>query len=421
MGELTIKYEDLQSIADNANTLASKAEEYVESLQNDVVNTFSGVTAGVNDILESAQYYVVTKQNQLASKATEYYTFAVNVGNLIAHAKEADKDVATKIENNQEDFLKKNSDIKAAEGIDAFLINLFVEVKNACPLFEIVVNITVAIFDELGSELDALKYFYECGGGKEICQIIGAAILVVASVAILLAAFPVSLALTLEGIVSMAALVSGVIGLVNSGFNLTYSVIALDSRQDGDPAWAKIYGDTDKASDSLRLTNFDSKLGNTLSYLGADAIDTVEFVTDCISIGNMSKNLLKKGIGEGWTKVFTGGIKGFKPEPTKMLDDIKGVYNTSIKGGFRLTKESSKYYKALGLNLKTLQKDFDVAVGLFSGEKSFGDAFGQYWSVSRNIQTSSTYKIYDKVIKTLDKESSLRGNCFGSKLIDYYF
>ena len=203
--------------------------------------------------------------------------------------------------------------------------------------------------------------------------------------------------------------------------NLYTSKEALISRQNGDPAWAKIYGDTDKVSDYWRLTNYDSKFVNTLSYLGADAIDTVEFVTDCISIGNMGKNLLKKGFGEGLTKVFTGGIKGLTPKPTTMIDDIKGIYNTSIKGGFRLTTESAKYYKALGANLKTLQKDFDVAVGLFSGDKNFGDAFGQYWSVSRNMQTSDTYKLYNKVTKALEKESNLRSNCFGSKLIEYYF
>ncbi|MBQ8488382.1 MAG: hypothetical protein IJ535_01235 [Pseudobutyrivibrio sp.] len=422
MAELTIDYDNLQGIIDSANTLAVKAESYYESLQNDVINSFGGVTAGVNDVLESAQYYVKAKKQQLADKANEYATFAKNVGVLMAHAIQADLDVATKIENNQEDFLKNHSEIKAAEGIEALMISLCIEAKNSRPIFNLFCDATVWVHDKISSGYDALKYFYECGGGKELCQIVGAALLFAASVCILLAAFPLSLAAGLfEAIVSISAVVSGAIGVVNAFANIYTSKKALEARNGGDPAWAKIYGDTDKASDWLRLTRFDSKLGNTLSYVGADAVDTAEFVTDTISIANMANKINSLGSGEGLYKSFTGTIRGLKPNSTRLVDDIKGLYNAGFKGGFRLTKETSKYYKAVGTGLKTMQKDFDVAVGLAMSHKTLGDAFKQYNPVSRALSTSQTYKFQDKIQKTMDKGGKIPPNSYSNNAIHYQF
>ena len=236
MSALIIDYSELQTIATNATSLASKAENYCNELNSTVYSAFGSVTAGVNDVLSSAMYYVAAKQKSLTEKAEEYARFAGNVCTLIEHAKQADQDVATKIENNQEDFLKKHSEIQAAEGIEAFLLNLFVEVKNACPLFEIVADCYIAVFDTLDSAFDALKYFYECGGGKEILQLVGA-----------------------------------VIGVATSA-------MALESRMNGDPAWARIYGKQDKLSDVLRDTNFGNGTLNRLSYGAATTLDTVEFV-----------------------------------------------------------------------------------------------------------------------------------------------
>ncbi len=295
MSSLTIDYSQLKTIASNADSLAQKTESYCSELGSDVYSKFDSVTAGVNDVLASAMYYVAAKQKSLTEKAEEYYAFAGKVVTLIDHAKQADKDVATKIENNQEDFLKKNSDIKAAEGIEAFLINLFVDIKNACPLFEIIIDCTIAICDEIDSALDALKYFYECGGGKELVELIVAAVAVVAAVAALIACFPVSLALSWAGLVALAGVVGAGIGLANAVTDLATSAMALKSRLDGDPAWASIYGKQDKLSDVLRDTNFGDGTLNKLSYGAATTLDVTETVCDVINVADMAKNMYKAG------------------------------------------------------------------------------------------------------------------------------
>ena len=293
MSALIIDYSELQTIATNATSLASKAENYCNELNSTVYSAFGSVTAGVNDVLSSAMYYVAAKQKSLTEKAEEYARFAGNVCTLIEHAKQADQDVATKIENNQEDFLKKHSEIQAAEGIEAFLLNLFVEVKNACPLFEIVADCYIAVFDTLDSAFDALKYFYECGGGKELLNIVIAVAVAVVAVATFIACFPLSLAFSWAGLVALATVIGSGIAAVNAITDVLTSTRALESRLNGDTAWASIYGKQDKFSDVLRDTNFGSGTLNKLSYGAATTIDTVETVCDVICVADGLKDKLK--------------------------------------------------------------------------------------------------------------------------------
>ncbi len=50
MSALIIDYSELQTIATNATSLASKAENYCNELNSTVYSAFGSVTAGVNDL-----------------------------------------------------------------------------------------------------------------------------------------------------------------------------------------------------------------------------------------------------------------------------------------------------------------------------------------------------------------------------------
>ena len=370
MAELTIDYDNLQGIIDSANTLAVKAESYYESLQNDVINSFGGVTAGVNDVLESAQYYVNAKKQQLADKANEYATFAKNVGVLMVHAKQADLDVATKIENNQEDFLKNHSEIKAAEGIEAFLLNLFVEVKNANPLFEIVADIYVYAFDKLTDAFEFLKYWYRCEGGKEWLElaatvVIGVALVVIA-VATIIATFPLTCALlSLEGIAGIASCIGAGMAAFDGVADIFAAGFSVYSAENGDPAWAKIYGDTNSLSDAARLYNFGNKNLNKASMLFADGWDITETACDVINICYSGQKLLTKGkdlfasIRNGSFGIKIGlGVAGcdwwIKHSPTK-ANGVANIVLNVAKNNLK-SKDAVKLFIAEGLTRKEKAK-----------------------------------------------------------------
>ena len=370
MAELTIDYDNLQGIIDSANTLAVKAESYYESLQNNVINSFGGVTAGVNDVLESAQYYVKAKKQQLVDKANEYATFANNVGVLMAHAKQADLDVATKIENNQEDFLKNHSEIKAAEGIEAFLLNLFVEVKNANPLFEIVADIYVYAFDKLTDAFESLKYWYRCEGGKEWLElaatvVIGVALVVIA-IATIIATFPLTCALlSLEGIVGIASCIGAGMAAFDGVADISAAALSVYSAENGDPAWAKIYGDTNSISDAARLHNFGNKNLNKASMLFADGWDITETACDVINICDSGKKIFTKGsdlfkrIRSGAFGIEMGiGIAGcdwwLNNSPTK-LDGVKNIVTNLAKNNLK-SNDAIKLFISDGLTRKEKAK-----------------------------------------------------------------
>lgn len=415
MAELTIDYDNLQGIIDSANTLAVKAESYYESLQNNVINSFGGVTAGVNDVLESAQYYVTAKKQQLVDKANEYATFAKNVGVLMAHAKQADLDVATKIENNQEDFLKNHSEIKAAEGIEAFLLNLFVEAKNACPLFEIVADIYVYAFDQLTDFCQAMKYFYRCGGGKEIVEIIGAVIMVGISIAILVAAFPLSaFALTFEFVASLATAIGAAIGVVNAFANLMESKNALSSVNNGDPAWGKIYSDTDKVTDVLRLKNYNSKYGNMLSYVAADFIEYTDTLCTAISFLSAGDKILQMGDGKGVKKVFDSAKKSLTWDYKTTSGSLSGLLKNGVEWETR-----RKYLKDFANCVKYGTADAGILIDAFFGLADSNDIKDEL-IVKKFFRMNAANGLIDKGSKSLGAIDGFFAHSYTNQLREYY-
>lgn len=444
MAELTIDYDNLQGIIDSANTLAVKAESYYESLQNDVINSFGGVTAGVNDVLESAQYYVKAKKQQLADKANEYATFAKNVGVLMAHAIQADLDVATKIENNQEDFLKNHSEIKAAEGIEAFLLNLFVEVKNANPLFEIVADIYVYAFDKLTDAWEQLVYDYRCGGLKEWCEDMASKILVGIAVVVLvctIVAVIASLPLTAAGAIAWGALTawdvitaaaavgSAAFGVWNAKVNSDESHKALECAKNGDPAWAKIHGDINTKSDQLRYINYGDAEKNRKSYLLADGIEITERVCDVI---NIVDTLGKFSVSVADRSFFDKSITNLRrldkwmKSPDKVdatIDVIK--YNFKQSNSYKLfspstpLKDRANSVKGIATGMKNLVNDCRTVDDILYGCGSTLELIKDIGK--RKIDNASTgTKIASKTSKLKKDIISNFKDLYVSKVFNYY-
>lgn len=68
-------------------------------------------------------------------------------------------------------------------------------------------------------------------------------------------------------------------------------ILSKQAKDNGDPAWAKIYGDQDTAQDVLRQTNLGDGTLNRLSYGAATTIDVVQIVCDIVAIYDGIKRL----------------------------------------------------------------------------------------------------------------------------------
>lgn len=280
MAALIIDYDALANISGYASNLAKKADEYSENLRRRVQRKFDALTGGGTNHTASAKYYVNAKINQLNAKKNSYSRLSSKITTFINNAKRIDQQVASAISRNQEKFLSKNEHLRI-EGWKADILNWLVDLKNSCPLFDMIGNAIREIGDSISGLLDNIKYWYKCEGGKEILAFVAAIGGVVIAVALFVASFPIS------GFVAACAMIGAAIGVLNALTNLATSFQAMAAAKNDDPAWAKIYGEQDTFSDWLRQTDFKNPYLNRLSYGLATVVDGVQLFCDVVNIGNM--------------------------------------------------------------------------------------------------------------------------------------
>lgn len=287
MAALVIDYDSLTKVANSASSLAKKAESYADDLTNKILNKFSNVSGGSTTYTSEAKYYVRQKISALQAKQASYSGLSRQITTFIDSAKRIDQQVEKMIANSQEKFLDKHEHLRIDDW-KAKLLNWLVDLKNKCPLFELIGNALRDIGTALSDMLANIKYWYKCEGGKEIVSFILAIGGAVAAVLLFIATIPAST------FVAACAMVGALITAVNAIWNIGTSYKALRAAQNGDPAWAKIYGDRNKVTDSLRAYNFNSGLANRISYLSASIVDGVELFCDIVNIVHLVGQMKSK-------------------------------------------------------------------------------------------------------------------------------
>lgn len=96
----------------------------------------------------------------------------------------------------------------------AKLLNWLVDLKNKCPLFELIGNALRDIGTALSDMLANIKYWYKCEGGKEIVSFILAIGGAVAAVLLFIATIPAST------FVAACAMVGAFITAMNAIWNV---------------------------------------------------------------------------------------------------------------------------------------------------------------------------------------------------------
>lgn len=318
---LTLDYDALSKVAKSANKLAEKAEDYADDLSKKVIKKFAGVSGGMNDLTQDAQYYVNAKISALKAKQTAYKNLATTITNYISDAKRIDKEVANMIKNDKEAFLKGNEHLRIDDW-KANILNWLVNLKNACPLFEVIGNAIRSIGTALSDMMANIKYWYKCEGGKEIVSFVLAIGGAIVAVLLFIASFPAS------GFVAICAAIGAAITAVNAITNVITSYKSLRAAKDGDPAWAKIYGKQDKLTDVIRAHNFKNGTLNKVMNGVATLIDGVELFCDVVNIIDGIKKIKSKlSFLQNYFDKNNGGLLTYFKEAkyTEVLDyDIYG-------------------------------------------------------------------------------------------------
>lgn len=405
MSVVTINYEKLSTISKNAKSASSKMQDYIDDLTKKVTNKYSGITGGASTKTSNSEYYVNQKIKQLKKNKTYYSTFATAVSTFSSNAQEIDSNVAKTIKASKDKFIDKHDYVDVNWWTE--LKEWFVDLKNSCPLFEAIGNLIDKTIDGLKNLWEDFKYWYKCGGGKEIIGcVLAVAGAVVAVVLAICACVP-----PICGIVAVCAAIAAVITAVNAIYNIYSSAKSLEAKKNGDPAWAKIYGDQDTVQDALRQTNFGDGTLNKLSYIGAGAIDVLKTVCDIVVIVNSIKNVcntvkeIKAYANRSQTRNFGDVLKMYiKNEKNykglKLRDYIQDRVDLKdpLKQGHKIVKSIKKGASTVKSIFDAGEKIIDYTVG---GELSF-----------KNLAKDVGEGVADKfhVGKTIDKIYKLGSN-----------
>ena len=284
MSTLVINYNSLNTIARNASDLARKAEEYANNLTSKVSNKFGEISGGSTTNTANAKYYVSSKIKELQNKKNAYKSLSTQVTTFIDTAKRVDAEVARTIANSQEKFLQKHENLRI-DGWKANLLNWLVDLKNSCPLFEMIGNALEDFGTGISGLLANIRYWYKCEGGKNIVGFVLAIGGAIVAVLLFIASFPAS------GFLAICAAIGAAITAINALTNVYTSYKAMKS---DDPAWAKIYGDQNKLSDVFRQENLHNGFLNRISYGAATLLDATELFCDVVNILNLVSNFKSK-------------------------------------------------------------------------------------------------------------------------------
>lgn len=415
MSTVVIDYDQLNSIAKNAEKAANKMNDYINDLTKKVSNKYSSIDGGQSGKTSNSQYYVNQKINKLRTKKTAYTSFATDVKNLSKCSKEIDKEVAKTINSSKDEFIDKHDYIETNWWTD--LKEWFIDMKNKCPLFDAICNLIQGVIDNVSNLFRDLKYLYKCGGGKEIIGIALAILGAVAAVCLAIAACVPPIC----GIVAVCTAIGAVLTAINAIVNVATSIAAKQAKDKGDPAWAKVYSDQDTAQDVLRQHRFKKGWMNKASYFAATGIDAVQLVCDVVAIYDGIKHVqntfreLKKYANQSRTRNF-GQIfkdylfnkKNYKGE--KMRDLISKRADIRTLRNYKATKAMSiaQYEKSLTKwqkNIKNIGKKISTGKDVLEkiGKILNGDKFSPSKTaknIAKKFQIPKTvfkvYDIYDK-------------------------
>lgn len=420
MSLVTIDYGKLSSISSNSKKAANKMQDYIDDLTKKVSPKYSKITNGASTKTSNSEYYVNEKIKALKAKKKKYTTFATTISTFSQDASDIDKDVAKTIKASKEEFVDKHDYVDVNWWTE--LKEHFVDLKNKCPLFNAIGELIDDFSDWLGDTYASIKHWYKCGGGKETIGVILAVAGAIAAVVIAVCACVPPIC----GIVAICAAIGAVIAALNAVWNVYTSIKAKNAKDNGDPAWAKIYGEQDTVQDSLRQTNYKDGFLNKLSNYTATGIDVVQTVCDLVAIYDGVKNIqntfkeMKKYANQSKTRNFGQIFKDYvfnkeNYKGDKMRDTLQKRGKIRTLRGYKVTKAMSidQYNKTL-----TKAQKFANNVTKYAKHGSNIVKYGQKFFDYTIDGKGSTEKIGKDIAKAISKKFKITD--LGFKLYDLY-
>ena len=357
MAVVELSYGDIIDAKSMAKKVAKECENYREEIEKKVVRKLGKLTLGATGYTSSADAYAKRKMNELSSKKDAFERYADKLDAVVNDtpygAKAVDRRVRDIIERKYQIYKKLNG-IKV-NPIYEGLCNLFTGLSNADGFLKILKE--AMKFDKMVLDRiwDDLKYWYRCGGGKEVLKVVAGIVVAVAAIAAVIAAWPVMVAAfttLLAGftmgalwtlIVATAGFVGACIGFADAVVNVIHEGSAAWNIWNNRPADARWDSNTNKLTDWLNRTVSNSRFLNRFTTGMSDFVAKTEIACALINLADLAVNGTK----------FIGGLK-------KAYDHggWKTVYKNIDKKTFAKfkNKKGEITFKSVKTGLKATQK-----------------------------------------------------------------
>ncbi len=301
MSQLIIHYGSLEDAQKKAEKAGDKLADYAEKAQSKIASKISSYSGQRTGNISSAQDYINNKIKQLQNKSGAFLQYANDVGVFIEEAKETDKAVKGRINTLSGNF---KSDYGIKDNIITNVFNYLSDKLNETALGRFFKDMAQVVAKTIVSLKDCIVEWYKYEGGKYIIDAVFAVGAAVLAVCAIVAAVVIEAPL----IVIIAGVIVGAVALANALTDFRNSLVAYGKEKQGDPAWAKRYGDLDTMTDTIR-----AKSNDISAHIFASVVDATELAAQVVLIvyagGKALKNL--KGIG-GHIKSYGGFKEYFK-------------------------------------------------------------------------------------------------------------
>ena len=218
MASIALNYDSIYSAAKNAKKVASTTEDYVSSLQKNIIHKINDLRGPSSTYVENARTNITDKITQLNSKKDAYTEYSIKlekfVDDEITGAKAIDEKVANLFKKDSEEF-RENNNIKI-NPVTNFFTFLVSEVTNASDFARKVSEIYTDAKNWISDRMDSIKDWYRYKGGKYIVEAIKEVLETVGFVAIMVVTIPAAPILAVAtGILIGFTILNG----LSAGFN----------------------------------------------------------------------------------------------------------------------------------------------------------------------------------------------------------
>ena len=347
MSVLVLNYSELSLSIKNANKAANQARDYGDTIKKTICKKISSLPGGSTNNTSNADWFAQKKIAALAEKADRLDTFASKLGTFASNVEDTDTYVYHRFQSLSSEF-KRQNDMKV-NPVTEFFVTLVTGVVNASDFYRWVKDTYNKITDFHNSISDAIKYWYQCEGGKYVVEI-GLSICAIALAIVVIATAGV-------GFLAIVAIIGASIAIINELVNISTATHAYIENE-SDPAWAKRYGDMDKASNLLNSFVTDNNTINKTLYFTGDLIDATKAVCDIVGILNLGNKIAQSSKHTTSLKnLFGSKDSGLG---SKFLSDTKNIY----------TDKYVVSLKSFGNGCKTIATDTNFRHNLIIGFKS---------------------------------------------------